>query len=66
MGLIIQGRGDEDQWVKKIKVSTSVDGQVWESVEEGRVFEGSNDRSTKVRVQFRIPVWGNTLRIYPQ
>lgn len=46
--IIIQGRGDEDQWVSGYKVSYTTDGKTFSFVEKGRVFEGNFDRHTKV------------------
>ena len=64
--VIIQGRGDADQWVTSFKVSTTVSGNIWENVDEGKVFPGNNDRNQKVRVRFAQPVYARTVRIYPQ
>ena len=64
--VIIQGRGDADQWVSSFKVSVTVAGNIWENVEEGKVFQGNNDRNQKVRVRFVQPVYARTVRIYPQ
>ena len=40
-GVVVAGRGGEDkynQWVKSFKVTTTLDGVYWDSVEDGRVF----------------------------
>ena len=64
--IILQGRGDHPWWVTSYKVMYTVDGRDWQYVEHGRVFPGSSGKSSKVRVNFRKPVYARTLRIYPQ
>ena len=64
-GLILQGRGDADNWVKEIKVDYTLNGKIWQSVEE-KVFTANNDRHTKKEIKFTRPVYARALRIYPQ
>ena len=61
--MIIQGRGDYDQWVTKVKISYSLDGKTWKYVDNGKVFDASTDVNTKVRIKFGTPVRARTLRI---
>ena len=64
--IILQGRGDANDWVSSYKVMYTVNGREWKYVENGRVFPGVSDRYTKVKVTFEKPVYARVLRIYPQ
>jgi hypothetical protein len=64
--VILQGRGDADQWVKNIKVSWTLNGKLWEKVDEDKVFEANSDRNQNVRIRFSGSVYARALRIYPQ
>eukprot|EP01017_Pseudomicrothorax_dubius_P025845 TRINITY_DN2835_c0_g1_i2.p1 TRINITY_DN2835_c0_g1~~TRINITY_DN2835_c0_g1_i2.p1 ORF type:complete len:232 (+),score=12.19 TRINITY_DN2835_c0_g1_i2:87-782(+) len=61
----LQGRQDADVWVTGFKVSSSLDGVIWKKLENDRIFPGSKDRNTPVRITFSEPVYGNILRINP-
>ena len=65
-GVIMQGRGDGDQWVKSIKMAYTVNGKEWESLQNGHIFEANSDRNTKMRITFSHPIYARALRIYPQ
>ena len=62
----MQGRGDADWWVKTIKISYTLNGKTWLNVDDGKIFEANTDRSQKVRINFKEPVYARALRIYPQ
>ncbi|XP_072025092.1 uncharacterized protein [Amphiura filiformis] len=68
-GVIIQGRQDKNEWVTRYKVSSSLDGSVWEYVtdEHGadEVFEGSWDKDTDVIHLFHSLVEAQYVRIIP-
>lgn len=51
--VIIQGRGDKDEWVTKFKISYTTNGETFKYLEDGRVFEGNSDRNTKVEIKFK-------------
>ena len=42
-----------------------MDGNIWENVEDGKVFQGNLDHNTKVRNNFSNPVHARAIRIYP-
>ena len=65
-GLIMQGRGDHDEFVRSIVVAYSNDGQMWNYVDAGKEFKANTDRHSKVKIEFDTPVTARTLRIYPQ
>lgn len=64
--VIMQGRGDCDQWVKTVKISYTLNGKTWLNVDDGKIFEANTDRNQKVRINFKEPVYARALRIYPQ
>ena len=64
--IIIQGRGDIDHWVTSFKIGYTLNGCIWENVEEGKAFDGNNDRNSKVKIRFKDPIYSRVLRIYPQ
>ena len=51
-GAIIQGRGNLDQWVKTVIFSTTIDGSLWENIENGKVFAANQDCHAKVKIKF--------------
>ena len=65
-GFVTQGRRDADEWVTSYTVQASVDGSTWTDVGCGTQFEGSTDRSTKVKSLLHRPIIAQYLRIYPQ
>ncbi|XP_072025091.1 uncharacterized protein [Amphiura filiformis] len=68
-GVIMQGRQDKNEWVTRYKVSSSLDGSLWEYVtdEHGadEVFEGSWDRDTHAVHLFHSLVEAQYVRIIP-
>lgn len=64
--IITQGRGDHDAWVKSLKIAYTLDGKIWDDVDQGKIFQASKDRNSKVRIKFERPVYARALRIYPQ
>lgn len=64
-GVITQGRSNADQWVEEYRVSYTIDGDKWEFVDGGSLFEGNNDRNTLKREEFSKPVFGRAIRIHP-
>lgn len=64
-GVITQGRGDYDQWVKTFKVKYKDESGSWWDI-DGKTFPGNSDRSTKVTTTFSKPVRARYIRIYPQ
>ena len=63
--VIIQGRGDKNNWTKSFRVEYSINGKYWYNVDEGNIFPANSDRNTKKRVTFGKPVYARALRIYP-
>ena len=63
--IILQGRGDVNDWVTSFKVAYSLDGHQWQLAENSRIFEGSYDRQSKRRITFNSPIFARALRIYP-
>jgi hypothetical protein len=47
-------------------VQVSEDGDLWKEVHCGRVFDGNDDRNTKVKNLFDYPVKARWVRILPQ
>ena len=66
IGLILQGRGDHDQWPTTIKAAYSMNGKDEVYVDEGRIFPACSDRSTKRYIYFNYPVYARFIKIYPQ
>lgn len=64
-GIIIQGRGDLNQWVKTIRITYTLDGQTWESYGNGQIIQANHDKDTKVDIHFNPIVYARALRIYP-
>ena len=64
--VILQGRGDQEQWVTSLKIAFTINGRSWENIENGRVFEANKDNSSKVRISFYRPVHARGIRLYPQ
>ena len=64
-GVITQGRGNYDQWVKSFKVKYKDESGSWWDV-DGKTFPGNSDRNTKVTTTFSKPVRARYIRIYPQ
>ena len=63
--VIIQGRGDEDQWVETFKISYTTNGKTFHWAENGKIYEGSYDRNTKNEIDFKRPIKARTIRIHP-
>ncbi len=63
--MITQGRGDCDQWVTGFLLKTSDNGVDWKIVDEGRVFKGNSDRTTKVRNEIKNKPTSRILRLCP-
>ena len=68
IAVITQGRGthEYEQWVTSFYVAFSLDGEIWEYVDEGRLFVGNTDGFTKIQSKFRTGVNGKFLKILPQ
>ena len=64
-GVITQGRGNYDQWVKSFKVKYKDESGSWWDI-DGKTFPGNSDRNTKVTTTFSKPVRARYIRIYPQ
>ena len=64
--MIIQGRGDRDQWVTSFLISYSLNGKYWEYFCDAKIFLGNTDRATKVRINFKKAIFARALRIMPQ
>ena len=65
-GLILQGRGDNEQRVTAIKVAYSMNGKDEVYVDEGRIFPACRDRNTKRYIDFNYPIYARFIKIYPQ
>ena len=62
----LQGRDDKHkQWVKSYKVDYTNDGISWTLADNGRVFDGVSDSSTKVIQKFNEPFVARAVRIHP-
>jgi hypothetical protein len=44
-GVILQGRGDADQWVKSVKIGWSINGSVWNLVDDGAMYDACFNRA---------------------
>ncbi|XP_072022190.1 uncharacterized protein [Amphiura filiformis] len=64
-GIITQGRDGFDQWVTMFTVEYSRDCVTWQDVDNGMVFTGNTDQSTKVTNTFTTPVSATLIRIRP-
>jgi len=64
-GVVIQGRRDSSQWVTRLTMQVSSDGQEWTAVQCGMNFEGTSDRNTKKKIFFRRPVKARYVRLFP-
>ena len=60
--MIIQGRGDYNYWVTGFKLSYTLDGKNWMDYENEKKFNGSTDRSTKVKHAL-TPFYAVTVRL---
>jgi hypothetical protein len=65
-GVVTQGRHSYPQWVSSYRIDISTDGSNWEAVDCGRVFDGNNDRYTKLETTFREPLKARYVRIKPR
>ena len=64
--VIIQGRHNSDTWVTSLKISYTINGKKWYPIEDdGKVYEGNTDRTSKVRIAFPKPTYARTIRIHP-
>jgi hypothetical protein len=64
--LIMQGRGDSDQWVTSIKIKSSLNGIIWQDVDGGKTYPANYNRNEKVNITFDEPVYARVIRIFPQ
>ena len=67
-GIILQGgrsTGDYSQYVTSYKVLYSLNGDTWKYAEEGKIYEGNFDHSTKIQNDFAEPIEAKAIRIYP-
>lgn len=65
-GIIIQGRGDMEQWVTNVKFAYTVNGKGWDGVDGGKVFQCDDTNMTnKEFILFEKPVYARAIRIYP-
>lgn len=62
----MQGRGDLDAWVKTVKISYTINGKLWEYVENGKDFQANGDRNTKIKIRFNMPIYARVIRLHPQ
>jgi hypothetical protein len=65
LGVVTQGRSNNDQWITEYMVSYSNDGREWTFVDKGRLFKANTDRNTWVRNNFDQPVFARAIRIHP-
>lgn len=63
--MIIQGRGEIDEWVTEVKISYSLNGKQWYFLEEDKVYPANCDRHQKVSIKLSYPVYGRMIRIHP-
>lgn len=66
IGVVTQGRKNANQWVTSYKVFTSDDGTTWEEVDNGKSFDGNNDRNSHERHWFDDPVCARAIRLVPK
>ena len=64
-GVLTQGRNDYWQWVSSFRIDISTNGEKWEQVECGRVFDGNHNRGSKVKTLFTQPLETRFVRIKP-
>eukprot|EP00808_Paulinella_micropora_P005887 g61390.t1 len=64
-GLVTQGRPDINQWVTKYWVQLSIDGLLYQAVENARLFTGNIDRNSRVMQGFSSPLIARYLRLRP-
>ncbi len=63
IGVATQGRPDVAQWVTRYRVSYSLDGINWSSVDSGRIFVGNSNQNTIVRNNFNTAVVARAIRL---
>ena len=65
--VIVQGRGDAPypQWVTGVQIAFSVDGKLWDYVNDGEVFAANSDQTTKMKISLGVPVYARVIRVYP-
>ena len=54
-----------NEWVTGVKIAFTVNGKFWDYVNDGQVFQGNSDRTTKVRTTFEEPIYARAIRVYP-
>jgi len=59
-----QGRADADQWISEYYLKWSLDGEEWNVVEGGRLFQGNTDRNTIVKHDIS-PILARCIRFCP-
>ena len=64
--IIIQGQGDRNQWVTSFKVAYTLNGHEWQLADNGKIYQGSFNRSSKRRITFDNPILARAVRIFPQ
>jgi hypothetical protein len=65
-GLVTQGRSEAWQFTQTYKVMVSDDGEKWNNVECGRIFDGNVNYYEKKQNVFVEPVKARYVRIYPE
>lgn len=70
-GIITEGSPDEERWVEKYEIYTSIDGKnfqpytLYSSEKTPAVFLGNKDRNTPVRNLFNRQIIATTIRLVP-
>jgi hypothetical protein len=70
VGVWVQGRANNDQWVTQFRAETSCDGTTFDAVAQGPaagddVFDAAHDRNSKARVLFDHPIRAVSVRVLP-
>ena len=63
--MIIQGRSDSQAWVRTLKIKYSLDGSIWQDVDEEPNFLGLTDSTTKKRIIFKTPPFARIIKLMP-
>ena len=66
VGIVTQGRHDQDEWVTSFFVQVSTDEVKWVPVFCGEIFDANSNRNSKVSNVFRTPVFARFVRIIPK
>ena len=52
-------------WVTGVQIAFSLDGKLWDYVNDGEVFAANSDQTTKMTISLGVPVYARAIRVYP-